>query len=178
MKKSFLALACAASFAVPVAAQAGEPSFTLNYANSSNSIDAADYGQGLNVKVNYDPWFSSWGFVSSATYTEKGWEGDWINGQASEGETRYFSMAVGPSYWFQPFMSIYALAGFSEQKTLGTTGGEYLKDSDVSYVYGGGLRMNVYSGLVIDAHYEYSPFEFDGVKTSVETYSVGLGWRF
>ncbi len=178
MKKRYLALVCASALAMPIASQAGEPSFSLNYANSSNSIEAADYGQGLNLKVNYDPSFSSFGLVSTATFTESGWDEKWINGNDSEGETRYFSMGIGPSYWFQPFMSIYALAGFAEQKTVGVTGGEYLKASDVSYIYGGGLRLNLYSGLIVDAHYEYAPFEYSGVKTSTETYSVGLGWRF
>jgi opacity protein-like surface antigen len=177
MKKSYLALLCATSLALPITAQAGEPSFTLNYANSSNSIEAADYGQGLNIKVNYDPSFSSFGLVTSATFTEKSWSDRWMGGNG-QGETRYFSMATGPSYWFQPFMSIYALAGFAEQKTVGSMNGEFLKDSDMTYIYGGGLRMNVWESVVLDAHYEYAPFEFDGMKTSTETYSVGLGWRF
>lgn len=178
MRRTCVSLLCASALSLSSLAHAGEPSFSINYANSSNSIEAADYGQGLNVKVNYDPSFSSVGLVTSATYTEKSWEESWMSGSSSQGELRYFSMAAGPSYWFQPFMSIYALVGFADQKALGVVDGSYLKESDFTYTYGGGLRMNVYEGLILDAHYEYAPFEYGDTRTSTETYSVGLGWRF
>lgn len=175
MKK--ILLAALLFSALPVVAQAaGESTISGGYAQSHAKQDTAGLDEkpkGFNLKYRYEM-NDNIGVIGSFTYTNQDY--DFYNGNSKVGSGKfdYYSLAGGPSFRFNEYMSAYALIGASHGKAEVSATSQSESESKTTMMYGLGLQFNPFANVAIDASYEYSKLE----KVKVDTFIIGVGYRF
>jgi putative virulence related protein PagC len=191
MKKAVLTIAIASTLGFSHIAAAGNQTVTLGYAQSK--VQDFKNINGVNVKYRYE-WDQPIGIITSFSYmsgkeTESYFKTrDIMSGKV---EVKYYSLAVGPTYRMNDFISVYGLLGGAVGKVdsslhwLNYTSSGYEDmgtyheaETKSSVVYGVGLQINPMQNLAIDLAYEGSRLKYDGDNYSVNGFNVGVGYRF
>lgn len=193
MKKLLLSLAACATLGMSMHASADDHTVTLGYAQSRLPTDMGNKMlKGANLKYRYE-WDSPISFITSFTYmggnindTEKDLSGNIDN--SADTKLRDMSIAAGPAYRFNEFISIYALAGVNFLKMDHTTknydmGKEITRDKEKtttgSFLYGAGVQINPTANLTFDLGYEGTQIKFDdNDKIKLNGLNLGVGYRF
>lgn len=130
----------------------------------SNIHGVLNNAHGINVKFLYGFDNSHWGSVGSLTYVEH-------TGADSLGvynKLKYGSIAGGPMYQFNDWVSLYGLLGIS-------SGSHRITPTDaIRPVYGAGLQFTLLPEMSLDISYEKSHFS----HINIDTWTIGLGYRF
>jgi len=193
MKKLLLSLAVCAAMGMSMNASANDHSVTVGYAQSKFPV--LDLGnvtlKGVNFKYRYEG-DSSVSLITSLTYMGNNisYSGDDSYRQKVNVDEKYrnLSLAAGPAYRFNEFVSIYGLAGLNvfdskyAQKTH-TSNGKTENESGhfrtSSFMYGAGIQINPMANLVLDIGYEGTQKSFgDNSKLKLNGFNVGVGYRF
>ncbi|QIQ22198.1 Ail/Lom family outer membrane beta-barrel protein [Zophobihabitans entericus] len=192
MKKISLSLLAVGALAVSFSAAADNHSFTLGYAQSN--IDIIDNIKGVNLKYRYE-WDSSLSVITSFTYMSGNetikdlFVQDIITDKI---DLKYYSLAAGPAYRFNDYVSVYGILGVAYVKNdvkehwlnyigpghedMGTE--NYSKNS-ANLVYSVGVQFNPMENLVVDVAYEGSKLKTVAEdKLSSNGFNIGVGYRF
>ncbi|WP_413731381.1 Ail/Lom family outer membrane beta-barrel protein [Sodalis sp. RH20] len=192
MKKICLALAACATLGTSFAAAANEHTLSLGYAQSK-ILDSRP--KGANLKYRYEG-ESPVGIITSMTfmgsndsYSAFDPKQNYRTGEEKE-KFRYLSLAAGPAFRFNEFISIYGLAGVNfnkldyNRKAYDKTG-KVIRESQANYkntslMYGAGVQFNPTSNLTLDVGYEGSHFKAsDNHKSlAINGFNAGVGYRF
>lgn len=175
MKKILLA-ALFISALPAIANAAGESTASVGYAQSHATRDKADLDEkpkGFNLKYRYEL-DDKIGVIGSFTRTSQSY--DFYSGdrKVGSGKFDYYSLAGGPSFRFNDYLSAYGLVGASYGKGDASVSSQSETKSKATMMYGVGLQFNPLPNVAIDASYEYSKLE----KVKVDTFVVGVGYRF
>lgn len=190
MKKLCLALATCATLGMNFNAMADNHTFSLGFEQGKIS-DINDIN-GINIKYRYE-WDSPISIITSFSYM--GGSKSLTEKQMSvtnheEFKSKYYSLAVGPAYRFNEFVSIYGLAGFSFNKlnyieknvhdnSNRTSILEEASISNTSFMYGAGIQINPIENISIDLGYEGSRLELlNGYSKTINSFNIGVGYRF
>ncbi len=193
MKKLLLSLAACATLGISMNASASDHTVTLGYAQSKlpvNSLGNVTL-KGANLKYRYE-WDSPVSVITSFTYVgaNLSFDGQKKNGRKISAYDKYknMSIAVGPAYRFNEFVSIYGLAGINVLKYNGGYKESYnntllndssLKSRTTSFLYGVGLQINPMANVTLDLGYEGTRKSIDdGSKLKLDGFNVGVGYRF
>lgn len=123
-----------------------------------------DNAHGINVKFLYGFDDSHWGGVGSLTYVEH----TGIDSLGVYNKLKYGSVAGGPMYRFNDWVSLYGLLGIS-------SGSHRITPTDaIRATYGAGLQFTLLPEMALDISYEKSHFS----HLNIDTWTVGLGYRF
>ncbi|HFT7668204.1 TPA: Ail/Lom family outer membrane beta-barrel protein [Serratia marcescens] len=176
-KTSLLLLLGTLTFGVEAA---NKNTVSLGYAQSHGSL--SQDARGGNVNYRYDI-TDVWGVITSYTHTNTAIDtGGVRNGRPYTlyANLRYDAFAAGPTYRFNPYVSIYGALGLARGKAkaegafAGASINRQRSESDNGTVYIAGLQINVTPEIAMNAHYEYS--QLGGID--VNTWMLGAGYRF
>lgn len=179
MKTRFLAVALAAALAAPAMAQAveGTGSFTLGAVQTDLELLGKGSINGLNLKYQFEPAGSRVGFLGSFTYAGGEDSIDQPMGPSADIDMSYYSLALGPSYRINRYVSAYGLFGFAganAELESGTSTSDHFEP-----VFGAGVRVFPFANVVIDAYYEKATaFGSSAKRIEADTVSLGLGVSF
>ncbi|WP_127959730.1 Ail/Lom family outer membrane beta-barrel protein [Serratia microhaemolytica] len=195
MKKLLAALVVSATLGLAATAHAEQHTVSLGYA--SGKIEKLHDISGANLKYRYE-WDSPISIVGSFSYmsgssiqrTEAEALYEKLLGEANL-KTKYLSLAAGPAYRFNEYVSIYSLVGFSNSKVsydtsfyiqnngvnelTDTTKGDF---NNTTVMYGVGVQINPMPNVAVDIGYEGSRLK-DGFKSyAINSFNIGVGYRF
>jgi putative virulence related protein PagC len=195
MKKLCLALATCATLGMNFNAMADNHTVSLGY----QQTHIKDFGKinGVNVKYRFE-WDSPVSIITSFSYmgaTESATEylGQIGNlgtfDHVTEEKFNYYSLSMGPAFRFNDYISFYGLVGINHNKahykerivakSPGVTA-DYNseKSRGTSFMYGAGVQVNPMENIVIDLGYEGSHSGMKDNNHAINSFNVGLGYRF
>ena len=159
----------------------GENTLSLGYAQSHAKVNGdklKEKPKGFNVKYRYE-FDNQWGMIGSFVYTHQGYDYHWNSRKIGSIDLDYYSLAAGPVYRFNDYISAYGLVGVAHgQMEVALNNfsynGKENQQSKSAFAYGAGLQFNPYPNIAIDASYEYTKLD----DVTVGTWMLGLGYRF
>jgi putatice virulence related protein PagC len=161
---------------------------SMGYANSK--VQDAYHIKGVNIKYRYE-WDSPLSVISSLTYMGQGIQFTERNEQykkIADERFRYYSLAAGPAFRFNDFISIYSVAGVNfndvtyDTRTIVHANNKtvYRKQSSekkTSFMYGAGIQFNPRHDISLDVGYEGSSIRTNK-RYGIDGFNVGIGYRF
>lgn len=192
MKRSLLASIVLSVLGMSSVAHAAEQSITAGYAQAH--VQDFKNINGMNLKYRYE-WESplslmaSFSFMSGSKDYSYLAEKDIIDNNA---QVKYYSLAMGPAWRFNEFVSVYGLLGASYSKVkynynwknyegdrgyvdMGNTSGS---NNSTALAYNLGVQVNPIPNLVLDLAYEGSSLNDGSTDRSLNGFNVGIGYRF
>lgn len=187
MKNLALVSIVFATLGFSATANADQQTFSIGYAQSK--VQDFKNIRGVNLKYRYE-WNSPFGIIGSFTY---------MSGKESESyctiyekldaqtKLKYYSLAAGPTYRFNEYVSAYGLLGVNYNKVTYDERWVYTGFGSSSYdeshnkaslMYGIGLQINPVEYLAIDIGYEGSRPEVANKKHSIDGFNIGIGYSF
>ncbi len=195
MKKLCLALITCAALGTHFTAMADDNhTVSFGFAHSTVPEGIGIKGiNGINLKYRYE-WDSPVSFITSITYmgasknsTENKSDHDYIY----DSSFKYYSLAAGPAYRFNEFISIYGLVGANLNKihdnesTVSHANRSQVDKGDTDsfkhtgFMYGAGIQFNPRQDISLDVGYEGSSVRGgDDTRYSTNGFNVGIGYRF
>lgn len=187
-----MALSCAL-FTEPLYASEPSETFSLNYVRADvkhsgikNSLNGSNikYRHEFNERTgitasltvaknedNQNGWYRGYGFDET---TGKWSQNKLMYGKVITTTQRHYSVSAGPSFRFNDYLSVYALAGIGQITSTVSTRSGKSSDRHTAVSYGAGIQINPVSNWVIDVAYEGTGS--DDWRTSA--FIVGVGYRF
>ncbi|MEA9391465.1 Ail/Lom family outer membrane beta-barrel protein [Acerihabitans sp. TG2] len=193
MKKLLLSLATCVTLAISTNTLANDHTVTVGYAQST--LPVMNLGNvalhGVNLKYRYEG-DSSVSLITSLAYMGNDVSYNGVNdfGQKVDAEDKFrnYSLAAGPAYRFNEFVSIYGLAGvnvFDVKTTQKPNKGNDNSDNKsahfrtTSFMYGAGIQINPIKNLALDIGYEGTQKNLGNNSTlKMNGFNVGVGYRF
>jgi len=186
MKKLLLTSLLMTSVAFPLLASADNHTVSLGYAQSKVQ-DFKDI-KGVNLKYRYE-WDSPVSIIGSFTYMsgDENYNYSDIDEQFdAKTKVKYYSLAAGPAYRVNDYISIYGLIGLNYNKIdyyeswsfYGSNGNYSNNENKSSFMYGAGLQINPLSNVAIDIGYEGSSVSSGGKSHSINGFNICVGYRF
>lgn len=192
MNKLMLSTLILASVTLSPLVSADHQTVTLGYAQSK--IQNVGEIKGVNLKYRYE-WDTPLSIISSFTYMGNEFNESWLavkDRMKSQNKLTYYSLAIGPAYRFNNYISIYGLAGLNYNKADSKThwsNYEHDRYRDMGYInkysgkktsfmYSAGLQINPVQNWTIDVAYEGSSFNDDVRTRSLNGFNIGAGYRF
>jgi len=191
MKKSVLVSLIMVALGIHANAHADQQTVTLGYAQSK--VQDFKNIRGINLKYRYE-WDSPLSLIGSLTYmsgsgsyTPSTGSMDIFDGDA---KVKYYSLAVGPAWRFNQYISLYGLLGLNYNKVdyreswynyegryvyMGDTS---LNEKKTSLMYGAGVQINPMENLAIDIGYEGSRLDVADKEMSIDGFVLNLGYTF
>jgi len=191
MKKSVLVSLIMVALGIHANAHADQQTVTLGYAQSK--VQDFKNIRGINLKYRYE-WDSPLSLIGSLTYmsgsgsyTPSTGSMDIFDGDA---KVKYYSLAVGPAWRFNQYISLYGLLGLNYNKVdyreswynyegryvyMGDTS---LNEKKTSLMYGAGVQINPMENLAIDIGYEGSRLDVADKDMSIDGFVLNLGYTF
>lgn len=165
---------------------------SLGYAQSKVQ-DFKDI-KGVNLKYRYE-WDSPFSIIGSFTWMSGKESGSYKAAQDIldfDTKIKYYSLAAGPAYRFNNYISAYGLIGVNYNKISDRTtwnnyegdrgyvymGDSYASENKASLMYGVGLQINPVEYLAIDIGYEGSRVEAGNQNHAINGFNIGLGYSF
>ena len=157
-----------------VSAVGNQNTVSLGYAHSHYKGDLSGNSPGFNIKYNWEKNDSNLGVIGSITRTSSNLS---IPQSTANGRISHLSVLAGPSYRFNEYVNVYALAGVAHDKAkIADASG-----SINSFSYGAGVRVSPVKNWSVDTSYEQAR-NSDSDKTSVPlkvgTWVLGVGYSF
>lgn len=191
MKKLCIALAACATLGTSFVACANEHSVSLGYAQSKFQAFTL---KGLNFKYRNE-WDSSLSVITSLTAlghtspSELAYEEKTTTMSAVNAKFTYISLAVGPAYRINNFVSIYSLIGYNRSSVrfegqslnIPTEKIKNFKNDEHSHsmMYGAGIQINPLDNITVDLGYEGTKVKSTkDKKDAVNGFNIGVGVRF
>jgi len=194
MKKLLLSLAICAAMGMSMNASANDHTVTVGYAESkfptTTTLGNVNLN-GVNLKYRYEE-DSSVSLITSLTYmwNNLSYSDKTINRQKFDVKQKYkdLSLAAGPAYRFNEFVSIYGLTGVNifdskyAKKTHtsnGNTDNESTHFRTTLFMYGAGIQINPMANLALDIGYEGTQKNLrHNSKLKLKGFNLGVGYRF
>lgn len=187
MKRLLIISALVATIGFSSFAQADNHTVSLGYAyGKADDVKL----KGVDVKYRYE-WDSPVSVIASFTYMKDNISDSMVNGFEANGyidqsvDVKYYSLAAGPAYRINDYISAYALVGVSHSKidsNLYYSGNNYRENDNTSSTnlsYSAGVQVNPIAQMVIDVAYQGSKIKgFNDYSTNMNGIVVGLGYRF
>jgi len=193
MKKLLLSLAACATLGMSMNASADDHTVTLGYAESKMPVNyLGDITlKGATLKYRYE-WDNPVSIITSLTYLggNLSFDGQRKNGNRVSTYDKYrnWSIAAGPAYRFNEFISIYGLAGINLFKHNSgykeSDNNKLIEDSNIKYrttsfLYGAGVQINPMPNFTLDVGYEGTRNSSgDGSTLKLNGFNIGVGYRF
>lgn len=145
---------------------------------------------GVNLNYNYEL-NNNWGIVGSFTwmkgdkYYAEEQDNDGFTSSA-KADVKYISLLAGPSYRINNYASLYGLVGIAKTKLDNQdygTDDDYIESSYWKYkstgiAWGAGIQLNPINNLAINIGYEGTKFNENDLKSKINGFNVGIGYRF
>lgn len=187
MKKILLPLVICVSGLASAAALADIQTASIGYAQSK--VKYFNDIRGVNVKYSYQWDDVPVGLIGSFTWMtgDKEYRGELAGlSYKNKEELNYYSLAVGPVYSVNEYISVYGLLGLNTNKAkqnyYSTSASSSTAGSDsfnkTSVMYGAGVRVNLTENLLVDVGYEGSEFKNEELKYKINGFNLGVGYRF
>ncbi|MFU9137810.1 Ail/Lom family outer membrane beta-barrel protein [Erwinia tasmaniensis] len=186
MKKLYTSLFVLAALSGAAPTHAEQHTLSLGYAQSK--VQDFKNIRGVNAKYRYE-YDSALGIISSFTYMngkEDYHFSNAFNTVSRSADLKYYSLAVGPAYRFNQYISLYGLLGVNYNKShiekmwqnSSLRYQETSGNNKASFMYGLGIQINPLDSLAIDIGYEGSNLDDAGNHLSINGFNIGLGYRF
>lgn len=191
MKHIALSLTFLAAITTSAVVKADNHTITLGYAQSKVQ-DFKDIN-GVNVKYRYE-WNSPLSVITSFTYLQGSDDSRYLVTQDiidRHAEVKYYSLAAGPAYRINQYISIYGLVGLSHTKVdynfnWQNYGGDSYTDmgntsnsnKSTNFMYGAGVQTNPWNNLTVDIGYEGSKTSDGSKDYAINGFNIGVGYRF
>lgn len=141
---------------------------SVGYAHAAMSGFISDNAPGINVKYHWEDLKSGVGAIVSTSYNAT----DVLNGLITVKQT---TLLAGPSYRFNDYINVYAMAGIANGRAETTFG----DDNQSKFTYGLGFQVNPANNWAIDASYQYARFDIaDEYHIDAGTWVLGVGYSF
>ncbi len=192
MKKLCLALLACTTLGTTFTALA-DSNHTVSLGYAQSKIETGPTLKGVNAKYRYE-WDSPISIITSLTYMGRGLENtsQYANGELkNKRDYKYWSLAAGPAYRFNEFVSIYSLVGFNSNSLKIKSSTKRYRDGvstsnsndykGHSFMYGAGIVLNPMDKLSLELGYEGSSIKYDEYshkRYAVNGFNVGVGYRF
>lgn len=187
MKKILLPLVICVSGLASAAALADIQTASIGYAQS-RVAHVADI-RGVNLKYSYQWDDAPVGLIGSFTWMtgdEELREDTSYSSTKYKADFDYYSLAAGPVYAVNNFISVYGLLGVNINKV-----NEHFYSSSASYsssesdsfdktsvMYGAGVQVNLTENLLVDVGYEGSKLKTDVGNFKINGFNLSIGYRF
>lgn len=163
---------------------------TVGYTQSKVKGESPRF-KGVNVKYLYE-FDDKVGIKTSFSYIRATEHEDYSAYSSDDLKFQQYTVAVGPSYQINEFVSFYGLVGVGFNNLDITETGYWgigenanfarIKESykKSAAVYGAGVQFNLTELLAVDLGYEGTRFKFPDAESSVtfNAFNVGIGYRF
>lgn len=191
MNKTLLLSCILLALGTGARAYASTQTLSLGYAQSK--IQNFKDIRGVNFKYRYE-WDSPLSVIGSLTYMSG--SGDYTPTVASmdifdgHAKVKYYSLAAGPAWRINQYISAYGLLGVNYNKVDYREGwynyeGRYvymgetsLSENKTALMYGAGLQINPVENLAVDIGYEGSRLDVAGKDMSINGFTLNVGYRF
>ena len=186
MKKLVVATLILSGLAFSAISHAEKNTISIGYAQSK--VQDFKNINGVNVKYRYE-WDSPISVIGSFTYMS-GKESDaWdysLGRINTETKVNYYSLAAGPAWRYNEFISFYGLLGinfnkieYNEKYVSAWSNRRYEESEDKSaLMYGVGVQLNPVEYLAVDIGYEGSRVKVGNQNHSVNGFNIGIGYSF
>lgn len=182
MKNTIVTLFLACISGISINAMAADHTVSVGYAN----IKADDFKnlKGVNAQYRYETQ-SPWGAVVSSTYVSGKEDTQYDVDEVEHAKVTYFSLLAGPSYRFNEYVSLYALAGFAQTKSsydfydYGFNYSEHNSLKKTSVAYGIGMSVNPVENIAVNVGYEGTRFKgFEDQTAKLNGFNISVGYKF
>lgn len=144
---------------------------TLSVGYAQGELQHAHNLTGANLKYRYEWPDSRWSAIASVST---------LHGHATPASnSRYTTLAAGPVYRLNSAFSLYGLAGAGLTKsTQPATEIDSGSRHHLTLNGGAGVQFNPSASWVVDVSYEAARFDIVGLKSTLNTLVIGVGYRF
>ena len=171
-------------------------SVSLGY--SQGKFAKADTLKGFNLKYSHE-FDNQWGLITSATYMKAETQNAQFTTHGtvlgslkvnSEYKHQYSSLLIGPTYRVNEYINLYGTLGLgihnAKAKATVSTLNQYNRASSTAtktkrtnaLAYGAGAQINVTPSFLIDVGYEGTNIEYGNKKQKLNSFVVGVGYKF
>lgn len=191
MKNRVLALMILSAAGVSCGVNADTHTVSLGYAQSK--VQDFKKIDGVNAKYRYE-WDSPFSLMTSLSYMSGSEHKSYLAANDIidlRADVKYYSLAAGPAYRLNEYVSVYGLLGVNYSKVdynynwKNYDGGGYTdmgnfrgNKNSTNLVYSAGLQINASDNVTLDIAYEGSQINDGGKNHSVNGFNIGLGYRF
>lgn len=170
---------------------AAQHTFSFGYAQSKVQ-DFKDI-RGVNLKYRYE-WDAPVSLIGSLTYMSGSGEyqpfTDSMDRFDAQAKVKYYSLAAGPAWRINSWISLYGLLGVNYNKVdyreewynyegryvyMGET---RLNENKAGLMYGAGIQINPLDNLAVDIGYEGSRLKVADKNMTINGFNVNFGYRF
>lgn len=144
---------------------------SVGYAHTAVSGFLSGNVLGINLKYHWEDLDSGLGVIASTSYNEM----DITN--IDGGKVKLGTFLLGPSYRFNEYFTLYAMAGAANAKYESNIA----DDDQTKFTYGLGFQVNPANNWAIDASYQYAKFNtaYDShPHVDTGTWVLGVGYSF